>query len=130
MRCCACTAAAVPPTSTAPGSFVCNNAASASNRSQPGGCRALGMLDVRLLAAQKLGQQCGKGTDLGVIPIQGRRHLLYAIDEGTLPAGANCSNQSSPGCNITANDDIFNSGFGEVTAGRLREMPVLHQRGL
>jgi hypothetical protein len=88
------------------------------------------MLKVGLRASQNVGQECGKSTDLGVIPIQSRDDLLYAIDEATLLASANRANQSPPCCNITAHDDILNGGFGEVAAGSLREMSVRHKRGI
>jgi hypothetical protein len=88
------------------------------------------MVEVGLRSSQNVGQECGKSMDLGVIPIQSRDDLLYAIDEATLLASANRANQSAPCCNITAHDDILNSGFGEVTASRLREMSVRHQRGI
>jgi hypothetical protein len=88
------------------------------------------MVEVGLRSSQNVGQECGKSTDLGVIPIQSRDDLLNAIDEATLLASANRANQSPPRCNITAHDDILNSGFGEVTASRLREMSVRHQRGI
>jgi hypothetical protein len=88
------------------------------------------MLRVGLRSTQNVGQQCRKSTDLGIIPIQSRDNLLYATSEATLLASANRANQSPPCCNITAHDDILNSGFGEVAAGRLREMSVRHQRGI
>jgi hypothetical protein len=88
------------------------------------------MLRVGLPSTQNLGQECGKSTDLGIIPIQSGDDLLHAIDEATLLASANCANESPPCCNITAHDDILNGCFGEVAAGRLREMSVRHQRGI
>jgi hypothetical protein len=88
------------------------------------------MLRVGLRSTQNVGQECGKSTDLGIIPIQSRDDLLHAIDEATLLASANCANQSPPCCNITAHDDILNGGFGEIAAGRLREMSVRHQWGI
>ena len=88
------------------------------------------MLRVGLRSTQNVWQQCRKSTDLGIIPIQSGDDLLHAIDEATLLASADCANESPPCCNITAHDDILNSGFGEVAAGRLREMSVRHQRGI
>jgi hypothetical protein len=88
------------------------------------------MLRVGLRSTQNVGQECGKGTDLGIIPIQSRDDPLHAIDEATLLVSADCANESPPCCKITAHDDILNSGFGEVAAGRLREMSVRHQRGI
>jgi hypothetical protein len=81
-------------------------------------------------SSQNVGEERRKSTDLGVIPAQSRDDLLYTIDETTLLASAYSADQPPPCCDITAHDDILNSGFGEITAGRLSQMSVRHQRAI
>jgi hypothetical protein len=81
-------------------------------------------------SSQNVGEERCKSTDLGVIPTQSRDDLLYTIDETTLLASANRADQSPPCCDISAHDDILNSGFGEIAAGRLSQMSVGHQRAI
>jgi hypothetical protein len=81
-------------------------------------------------SSQNVGEERCKSTDLGVVPTQGRDDLLYTIDETTLLASAYSADQPPPCGDITADDDILNSGFGEITAGRLSQVSVRHQRAI
>lgn len=81
-------------------------------------------------SSQNVGEERRKSTDLGVVPTQSRDDLLYTIDETTLLASAYGADQPPPCCDITAHDDILDSGFGKITAGRLSQMSVGHQRGI
>ncbi len=81
-------------------------------------------------SSHNVGEERCKSTDLGIIPTQSRDDLLYTIDETTQLASAYRAHQPAPCCDITAHDDILNSGFGEITAGRLCEMSVRHQRAI
>jgi hypothetical protein len=88
------------------------------------------MAGVGWRCSQNVGEERCKSTDLGVIPTQSRDDLPYTIDETTLLASAYGADQPPPCCDITAHDDILNSGFGEITAGRLSQMSVRHQRAI
>jgi hypothetical protein len=92
--------------------------------------RALGIAGVGWRYSQNVGEERRKSTDFGVIPPQSRDDLLYAIDETTLLASAYGADQPPPCCDIAAYDDILNSSFGEITAGRLSQMSVRHQRAI
>lgn len=81
-------------------------------------------------SSQNVGEERCKSTDLGVIPAQSRDDLLYTIDETTLLASTYSADQPPPRCDITAHDDILNSGFGEITASRFSQMSVRHQRAV
>ena len=62
---------------------------------------------------QDVGQQCGKGPDLGVVLTQGCGNLPYPVDETPVPPGSYSLDQPSPSRDITAHDDILDGGFGE-----------------